>query len=76
MMEFSQITADLVSYSESSPWILFFLIIGATFILEDAATIGAALLAADGGISVELAMSALFVVSGFAFDRNKMVGMV
>lgn len=61
MMEFSQITADLVGYSENSPWLLFLLIIGATFILEDAATIGAALLAADGVISAELAISALFI---------------
>lgn len=61
MTEFSQIATELANYSENSPWLLFILIIGATFILEDAATIGAALLAADGRIAPELAVSALFI---------------
>ena len=61
MMDFSQITADLLSYSDNAPWLIFLIIIGMTFILEDAATIGAALLAADGVITPELAISALFI---------------
>lgn len=61
MIEFAQITAGLAEQSAGSPWLLFLLIIGATFILEDAATIGAALFAADGTISPQLAISALFI---------------
>lgn len=45
----------------SDPWALGVAILLATFVLEDAATAGAALLAADGIVPVSIAVMALFV---------------
>jgi membrane protein DedA with SNARE-associated domain len=45
----------------SSPWAIGFAIILATFVIEDATTIGAALLAATGTIAPSLALAALFI---------------
>ena len=45
----------------SSPWAIALAIILATFILEDATTIGAALLAASAAVSPSVALTALFV---------------
>lgn len=44
----------------SAPWAIALAIVLATFVLEDAATIGAALLAAAGAIPPALALAALF----------------
>lgn len=44
----------------SNPWAIALAIVLATFVLEDAATIGAALLAAAGGVEPGIALGALF----------------
>lgn len=44
----------------SNPWAIAFAIVLATFVLEDVATIAAALLAADGMIPAQVALAALF----------------
>jgi len=52
---------DLIVEGVSNPAVAALVIIAATFILEDAATVGAALLAGDGLIDPWLALAALFV---------------
>jgi membrane protein DedA with SNARE-associated domain len=44
----------------STPWAIALAIVLATFVLEDAATIGAALLSAAGGVEPSIALGALF----------------
>lgn len=44
-----------------NPFFLFMAIIAATFILEDAATVGAGILAAEGAVNPAVALSALYV---------------
>ena len=44
-----------------NPWAIALMIIAATFVLEDAASVGAALLAAAGAISTPLAIAALTI---------------
>lgn len=60
MSEITTWIIDAINMAANTPVVLFFLVIAATFILEDAATIGAALLAADGRIDPSLALAALF----------------
>jgi membrane protein DedA with SNARE-associated domain len=45
----------------SNPWAIAIVIVAATFVLEDVATISAALLAADDIIAPQIALAALFV---------------
>ncbi|MEQ1863032.1 MAG: VTT domain-containing protein [Micropepsaceae bacterium] len=45
----------------SNPWAIAIVIVAATFVLEDVATVAAALLAADNMIAPSLALTALFV---------------
>lgn len=45
----------------SNPWVIAALIVAATFILEDATTVTAALLAASGMVPASIALTALFI---------------
>lgn len=57
-------TGDATAYLlalGANPWAIALAIIATTFIVEDVATIGAALLAAEGIISPTLALSSLFI---------------
>ena len=60
MMDAQTITSYLTSLG-SDPFALGIAILLATFVLEDAATAGAALMAADGIVPVSVAIIALFV---------------